>query len=225
VPKLNAVEDKLEIATMIADTGMANLVTHCNETGLASSMIPFLADAGLNKLRGHLARANPHAVQLLARCAENSNGVEAMLLFSPTDGYISPAWYPSKSTNGGKVLPTWNYELVQVHGRVRIVEDETFIQEVIGSLSDLYEAKRVMFEKEAQGSAKPAWAVGDAPEKYIKTMTNAIVGIEVQITAITAKKKLSQNRPLKDAEAVTQALLQGEGGCGGRGLGHRMARL
>ena len=121
VPEANAVNEDNEILEMIRTAGMGNIVTH-SSSGFASSMTPFLADTGLRKLRGHLARANPHATELMAICKQQDS-VDTILLFSPTNAYVSPTWYSSK----GNVLPTWNYELVQVHGRVRVRDDQDIL--------------------------------------------------------------------------------------------------
>jgi transcriptional regulator len=151
-----------------------------------------------------------------------NNGIEAILLFSPTDSYISPAWYPSKDTNGGKVLPTWNYEFVQVHGTVSVVDELQFVQNMTSELTDVCEKGRQDFNKEQEMPVHPAWKVSHAPEPYTSSMSKAIVGVEFKVSAIVGKKKLSQNRPLEDAKSVTQALLSGGGGHAGYKMGATM---
>ena len=118
------------------------------------------------------------------------------MLFPITDGYVSPSSYPSKAEHG-KVVPTWNYEVVHVHGAVQIHDDPEWLREVVVDLTDRHEAAR---------SVEPPWAVTDAPGDFIDRQLRAIVGIEVQIESIEGKRKLSQNRSEADRLGAAAAL-------------------
>ncbi|MFZ9016147.1 MAG: FMN-binding negative transcriptional regulator [Ilumatobacteraceae bacterium] len=156
-----------------------------------STMIPFtLATVdGRLVLRAHLARANPHH-RLLAP------GAEALVVVQGPDAYVSPGLYPSKSEHG-KVVPTWNYALVHLRGTLQPVGDGE-LPGLVGDLTDLHEQVR-----------DEPWAVSDAPTDFITAQLRAIVGIEMTITSIEGKAKLSQNRPEADHDAVRQAFGRG----------------
>jgi transcriptional regulator len=120
-----------------------------------------------------------------------------LAVFTGADSYVSPAWYPSKREHG-KVVPTWNYAAVHVSGRIRFIEESSWLRELVGSLTDAHE----------RGRAKP-WRVSDAPADYIDAMLRAIVGFEIEISDVVGKFKGSQNRPAVDRAAVREALLEG----------------
>jgi hypothetical protein len=128
VPKLNAVEHATA-AVMVAEAGVGHVIT-MGPQGLASSTIPLVANRDMSKLAGHFARDNPHTLEIL-QGMKDGQGVESLVIFSKNTGYISPAWYPSKKKNGGKEVPTWNYDLVHVRGKLRIVDDRDFVQKVL----------------------------------------------------------------------------------------------
>jgi transcriptional regulator len=113
------------------------------------------------------------------------------------DGYVSPSWYPSKAEHG-KVVPTWNYELVHVHGTVRVHDDPAWVRLLVTDLTDRHESARY--------APPDGWQVTDAPPDFIDAQLRAIVGVEVEISSIEAKRKLSQNRPDGDRTGVETAL-------------------
>jgi len=166
------------------------LVTH-GADGLAANPLPFLLDAegasGLGTLRGHVARANPV-------WRDGAADGSALVVFQGPQGYISPAWYPAKAEHG-KVVPTWNYVMVQARGRLRAIDDAEWLRRLVTRLTERHEA----------GRAAP-WAVSDAPADYVDTMLRAIVGIEIELEALSGKWKLSQNRSAADRESVVVAL-------------------
>jgi transcriptional regulator len=175
-------EDRPEVvAEFLAAHPMAQLVTMTGD-GLVATPLPMLYEPtsdGLGCLVGHVARAN-------RQWSKAAPEVEALAIFTGANAYISPNWYPSKAEHG-KVVPTWNYETVHVRGHF-IVHDET-------------EWKRALVTRLTEHHESPfdaPWAITDAPPDYIETMLKAIVGIEVQVTSIQAKRKLSQNRPEAD---------------------------
>jgi len=161
------------------------------DAGLQANPIPFLLDAGTGGgpavLRGHVARANP--VWRDARA-----DVAALVVFQGPQAYVSPSFYPSKAEHG-KVVPTWNYITVQARGTLRAIDDPTWVRGLVTRLTDRHEAPR----------PKP-WAVSDAPDDYIATMLRAIVGIEIELTALTGKWKVSQNRSTADRNGVAEGL-------------------
>ena len=160
--------------------------------GLDANHLPFLLEpsAGAHgRLLAHVARANP-----LWR--EARDGDEALVIFRAEDAYVSPNWYPSKH-EAHRQVPTWNYRVVHVHGTLAIRDDERFVRGVVARLTRVHEART--------GSATP-WRMGDAPADYLDRMLGAIVGIEVEITAIVGKWKLGQNKDERDRLGAAQAL-------------------
>lgn len=162
--------------------------------GLQANGIPFVLDdsAGLGILRGHVARANPQWRECLGGC-------DALVVFQGEEHYVTPSWYETKRETG-KVVPTWNYVMVQARGRARAVEDAAWLHAQIRALTARHEGQRPV-----------PWAVEDAPEDYIASQVKGIVGIEVEIAAIEGKWKVSQNRPQRDREGVVDGL-EAEGG-------------
>jgi transcriptional regulator len=167
------------------------LVTQDGANELAADTIPFLLDAdpagGAGILRAHVARANP-----LWRQARGD--VDSLVVFQGPQAYISPSFYPSKAVHG-KVVPTWNYVMVQARGKLRAIDDAAWVRTLVTRLTQRHESPR----------AQP-WNVTDAPEEFIATMLNAIVGIEIVLTSLSGKWKVSQNRSAADREGVAQAL-------------------
>jgi transcriptional regulator len=117
-----------------------------------------------------------------------------LVVFQGTDHYIHPGWYPTKRENG-KVVPTWNYAMVQVHGQARVMDDPVWLGRQIRDLT-------VMME----GGMPAPWAVDDAPEAFINAQIRGIVGVEISITAMHGKWKASQNRNEADAKGVVDGL-------------------
>jgi transcriptional regulator len=192
VPGPNAVEDQATILALLRSRGIGHLVTSDATGSLDATVLPFLVDDEMTSMRAHLARANQHWRTL--------HGSGALMIVPVTDAYVSPSWYPTKATDP-RVVPTWNYEVVHVHGSVRVDDDPQFIERVVRDLTDRHEARRV-----DTNSAPPAWSVDDAPSEYIDRQLRAVVGIELTITAIEAKRKLSQNRSDADRRGVADGL-------------------
>lgn len=162
--------------------------------GLDANHVPFEVDAEpapYGTLRGHVARANP-----LWR--EYAKEIEALVVFQGGSEYITPSWYASKSEHG-KVVPTWNYAVVHAYGPLRIVDDRRWLRDLVGRLTAHHESRR----------AAP-WRVSDAPDDFVEQMLGAIVGIEIPLTRLHGKWKVSQNRPAKDREGVVTGLLAEE---------------
>lgn len=153
--------------------------------GLMANPIPFLVDAvgEHGTLRAHLARANPQGQELAAVA-------ECLVVFQGPQGYVTPSWYASKREHG-RVVPTWNYATVHAWGRPRVVEAADWLHRQIADLTALRETSR----------AAP-WAVSDAPEPFVAAQVRALVGVEIPITRIEGKWKMSQNRPEADRHGV-----------------------
>ncbi len=152
----------------------------------AATGLPLLLDRAtgpLGTLRGHFARANQQWKWL--------DGADVMVVMPLADGYVSPAWYPSKADDG-RVVPTWNYEVIHVHGIAHIHDDAGWLLGLVSALTDRHEASRV--------DDAPVWQVSDAPDEFIARQIRAIVGVEIEITHLDGKRKLSQNR--SDADRI-----------------------
>lgn len=173
---------------LIRDFPLATLVTHSPE-GLEANHIPLYfheTENGPGVLRGHIARANA-----LSRYTGEG---EVLAIFHGPQAYVSPSWYPTK-VETGKVVPTWNYAVVHAYGTLRIVDDPAWLRERLNELTAQSEA----------AFATP-WAVSDAPDEYIAKLLHAIVGIELTITRMTGKWKVSQNQPFANRAGVADGL-------------------
>jgi transcriptional regulator len=165
----------------------ATLVTHA-ANGMTANHLPF--EWVDEVLHGHVARGNELAQQ---------DGAEVLLIFCGPHGYISPNWYPSKHETGREV-PTWNYAVVHVHGRLRVVDDAAWLRRLLETLTDHHEV----------GQPQP-WKVTDAPEDHVEKSLRAIVGLEIVIDRIEGKFKLSQNHPARNRAGVITGLRQRDG--------------
>lgn len=165
-------------ATVVANTA----------NGLVANHLPFEQVDGV--LHGHVARSNE-----LARM----DGVELLLVFRGPDGYISPNWYPTKHETGREV-PTWNYAVVHVHGRLRVIDDPAWLRALLERLTEHHEADQPQ-----------PWKVSDAPEDHIQKSLAAIVGLEVCIDRVEGKFKLSQNHPARNRASVIAGLRERDG--------------
>ena len=167
---------------------LGSLVT-VSSGGLDANHIPFEIDrapAPHGTLRAHVARANP-----LWRSAPSA---EVLVIFQASGSYVSPAWYPSRRESG-QVVPTWNYAVVHAHGSVRFIEDRAWLRALVGRLTERHEAGR-----------EDQWHVSDAPADFIDQQLNAIVGVEIAITRIVGKWKVSQNRLPRDRVGAADGL-------------------
>jgi len=186
------VDDPAALLAEMSAGSPATLVTH-TDTGFWTSILPmlFTADEGsAGTLRGHLARGNPQWRQI-------EPATPAIAIWTGPDAYVSPAWYEEKRVTG-KVVPTWNYVTVVVHGTLSTQADPAWLVAHVRRLVERHEA----------GRAEP-WSIDDAPEGYIETQARAIVGLELRIERIEAKRKLSQNRSAEDVAGVIAALAGG----------------
>jgi transcriptional regulator len=190
VPQHFAPPDDAAVQDLLRRHGAADLVTSTAD-GLRATLLPFVYDEPdddhpLGRLLGHLARPNDQWRQPALG--------EAMVIVRGPDAYISPAWYPSK-TEHGRVVPTWNYVTAHVHGRLVVHDDADWVESLVRRLTAKHEDGR-----------EPGWSVEDAPPDYVAGQLRAIVGLEVAISRVEAKWKLSQNRPEGDRLGVVAAL-------------------
>jgi len=194
------VEDPAPLLVELCAVVPATLVTH-GPDGFRASILPMLFDPGdgpNGTLRGHLARGNPQWREIEASVAAGGERAgEALAIFDGPDAYVSPAWYEEKRLTG-KVVPTWNYVTVQAHGTVTTIHDPDWLVPHVGRLVARHEAGR-----------PDPWALSDAPEDYVATQARAIVGLELRITRLEAKAKLSQNRSDADIQGAIEGLATG----------------
>ena len=172
-------------AHLLRRGGFAHLVTP-SAAGLVSTPLPLLYDAERHALLGHVARNNTHWQDL--------PDAESLAILTGPDAYVSPGYYPSKREHG-RVVPTWNYEVLHVHGRLVAHDDVDWLRNLVTRLTDAHEAVR-----------DEPWHVTDAPERFIDGQLRAIVGLELTITRVEGKAKLSQNRSEADQDGVIAGL-------------------
>lgn len=180
VPVLHGLMRAHPLGTLVTLTGQ----------GFSANHIPFEVDpesGPFGTLRGHVARGN-------ALWRDHAPEIEVLVIFQGPDAYISPAWYATKQETA-KVVPTWNYAVVHAHGPLKIIEDRLWLRRLVERLTNQHEASR-----------DNPWKVSDAPADYIDRQLAAIVGLEIPITRLVGKWKVSQNRPPQDQKSVAAAL-------------------
>lgn len=175
---------------LIAQHPLGILVAN-DKSGLSANHLPFMLhpqEGARGVLHCHVARNNPVWQDL-------DNGDEVMVIFRAGDAYISPQWFPSKLETH-KQVPSWNYIVAHAYGRVTIRDDERYVRGAVARLTRIHEASQPV-----------PWKMTDGPKDYIDAMLKAIVGIEIEITRLIGKTKLSQNKEARDVEAASAALI------------------
>jgi transcriptional regulator len=200
--------DMAQIAAFVDAAQSADLVTFDGAKPV-STLLPVIwdlpaRDDGYGRLLGHIAIANEQWKTALP-------GAQALAIVRGPQAYISPGWYESK-TRHGRVVPTWNYEAVHLTGTLAFHHDPEWLRAFVTRLTSTHESSR-----------EHPWAVTDAPPDYINGQLRAIVGVELTVTSVEAKQKLSQNRSELDREGVV-AGLRGEQGPGPAAIADEMAR-
>jgi transcriptional regulator len=189
VPAHFAAESDEAVLGLLRRVGVGDLIMPTRD-GLMATFLPLLHDPGGDGapgvLRGHVARNNP-------QWREPATGPALVIVRGP-DGYVSPTWYASTYEHG-RVVPTWNYVTAHVHGEFVVHDDAEWVERVVRDLTAKHEA-----------GFDPAWHVDDPPGAYVAGQLRAIVGVEVRITSVEAKFKLSQNRPDADVDGVIAGL-------------------
>jgi transcriptional regulator len=176
------VVDPAALKAVIAASPLAAIV-FAGPGGLDAVHVPLLIRG--DALVGHMARANP----LLGH-----DGGEVLAIFRAAEAYVTPSWYPSKAEHR-KVVPTWNYVVTHVHGRLRVIDDAAWVREQIGELT-----------RQQEGPREKPWRVEDAPADFVAQMQKAIVGLEIPIARLSGTRKASQNRDERDRAGVIAGL-------------------
>jgi transcriptional regulator len=186
-------EDRLEIQHDLIESHPLGLLVSSGSEGLLANALPFLLQrksGPLGTLQVHMARANAQWRDI--------DGQRVLIVFQGPQAYVSPTLYATKRETG-KVVPTWNYAMVQARGVARLRTDPAWLQAQIEALTSRHEGHRA-----------PSWAVNDAPRTFIESQLRGIVGVEIEIDAIEGKWKVSQNRPEADRRGVVEGLAQDE---------------
>jgi len=183
IPHKFALSDD-ETAAALAAAEFALLVTH-TDAGMMVTPLPMLYDEARHCLVGHVARLNPHW---------HATEGESVAVFTGPHAYISPTFYATK-TETGKVVPTWNYEVLNVYGRLVAHDDPDWVLGLVSKLTDHHESGRV-----------EPWRVADAPETFTRAQLKAIVGVELVIDRVEGKVKMSQNQPERNRAGVVAGL-------------------
>lgn len=181
-------DDRESLRATIRQARLATFVT-ATADGLMATPLPLFLDESEGEhgvIYGHLAKANPQC-----RIAPLGDG---LAIFMGPDAYVTPTWYATKQETG-KVVPTWNYVAVHVHGPVEFFDDAGRLLEVVKRLTDLHEGDRTV-----------PWAVSDAPPDFVQAQLRGIVGMRMPVTAIEGKRKMSQNRNAADRAGVAAGL-------------------
>jgi len=180
--------DDAAVHELLTHHGAADLVT-ATPVGLLATLLPFVYDPAVGErgaLLGHLARNNEQWRPPVLG--------QALVIVRGPDAYVSPGWYAAKAEHG-RVVPTWNYVTAHVHGQLVVHDDPAWVEALVRRLTGRHEAQ----------SARP-WSVDDAPAAFIAGQLRAIVGVELVISRVEAKAKLSQNRPAADVDGVIAGL-------------------
>ena len=190
--------DDAAVEDLLFRHGAADLIT-LTDDGLLATMLPFAYEPSAGEhgaqwgaLYGHVARNND-------QWRKPARG-ESLAIVRGPDSYVSPSYYAAKAEHG-RVVPTWNYLTAHVYGQLLVHDDPTWVEDVVRRLTAKHEAARMTSPRQS-----PAWSVDDAPRAFIEGQLRAIVGLELQITRIEAKAKLSQNRPVGDIAGIVDGL-------------------
>jgi transcriptional regulator len=184
VPHFNAM-DADDVRPFVDAVATAQLVTVGADGMPDATFLPVLWEG--DRLVGHLARANGHWRRII-------DGSPALAIVMGPDTYVSPSWYAAKAEHG-RVVPTWNYSVVHLRGRVVVHDDPAWVRALVTRLTDRHEQRR-----------DEPWAVSDAPDDYVEKNLRPIVGVEVVVESVEAKAKLSQNRSDEDRAGVAAGL-------------------
>jgi transcriptional regulator len=205
VPDHFAAPGDAAVAELLAQHGAADLIT-ATDSGLLATLLPFSYDPDRGErgaLLGHVARNNDQwRLPAIG---------EALVIVRGPDAYVSPTWYASTAEHG-RVVPTWNYITAHLYGNLIVHDDVAWLSALVRRLTEKHESGKT-----------PRWSVDDAPGSYISGQLRAIVGMEIAITRVEAKWKLSQNRSAADAEGVVTALQAGTPA--DQAVGEQMRRL
>jgi transcriptional regulator len=180
-------EERLEILLPIVQAYPLGLLVTVEQGVPQANHLPFFYKEGV--LEAHIPKVNP-----LYAFLKSVGPVDVLVVFQGPQSYITPSWYPTKKESG-KVVPTWNYSVVHVRGKISIKEDKTWIRTHVENVTNWHEPKR--------GSE---WQVSDAPQDFTDSMISVLCGLEISIESMVGKLKLSQNRQEVDRLAVLDQL-------------------
>jgi transcriptional regulator len=183
-------EDRPEVLHALMRAHPLALLITQRPDGVTVNPVPFVIypeEGEQGVLRAHVARANGQWREL----AEDS---EAVVVFQGADSYVTPSWYATKAETG-KVVPTWNYALVEARGPARAIADESWLRRQVDDLTAVQE-----------GGRPAPWAVSDAPAPFVAAQMRGIVGVEVRVALLTGKWKMSQNQPEANRAGVVRGL-------------------
>ena len=189
IPRHNEEKRVSVMHSLIVSRPLGTLVT-LGASGLFASHIPMiLEDDGsqFGVLKGHISRANTQWRDFVPT-------VEALAIFAGHQHYISPNWYPGTKEHGREV-PTWNYVVVHAYGPLKVIQDHDWLLTNVEKLTNNHEA-----------ASPTPWKVSDAPEDFIKSQLNGIVGLELPIRRLEGKWKVSQNRSERERNGVVDGL-------------------
>ncbi len=188
IPKHFEQQDTAALHQLIHNYPLATLIVSTSN-GICVNHVPLIVDddqSGKLRLHGHIARANP-------LCDVTPAG-DVMAVFQGPNAYISPAWYPTKQQHG-KVVPTWNYMAVHASGELRLIDDRSWTLKMVERLTDREES-----------DLPDPWAVSDAPDSFVEGLLNSIVGLELTVTDLRGKWKVSQNQSEENQTGVRAGL-------------------
>lgn len=189
------VGERAQLLAVIAANPLGMLIT-AGGRGLMANPVPFVVMGAVNQSEGEAQTLCCHVARANDVWREIADGAEPLVVFQGLEHYISPNWYATKAETH-KVVPTWNYQIVQVRGKAHIRDNPEWVGAQIVALTRQFEAPR------------PApWAVSDAPEAFVAMQKRGIVGIEIEMSSLIGKFKLSQNRHAADQNGVIAGLAQ-----------------
>jgi transcriptional regulator len=201
-PPFNRAEDEAELRSFVAHARAGWLVTNGQDAAPSATYLPVLWRD--DRVIAHFAKANPH-------WREIGPEAPALVIVGGPEAYVSPSWYAAKAEHG-KVVPTWNYSAVHLTGVARVRDDPGWVRMAVEELT-----------KEHEQDREQSWHVTDAPNSYIDGQLRGIVGVELMLTRVEGKAKLSQNRSRADREGVVTGLRQ-SGRPDEQGVAEQMAR-
>jgi transcriptional regulator len=187
-------QERLEVQHELIRSHPLGMLVTLGSAGLVANPLPFWLDASassLGTLRAHLSRAN-------TQWRDFDSTREALVIFQSVEAYVTPSWYETKRETG-KVVPTWNYAVVQAYGAMKIVDDPAWLMRQITEMTQGQEARQT-----------EPWSVDDAPASFVAAQLKGIVGVEIEITRIEGKWKVSQNRAEADRRGVAEGLRTSE---------------
>lgn len=194
--------DRAEMAAMVESAGVGTVVTVGADGLPQATLLPVLWED--DRILAHAAKANP-------QFAAAADGRPVLIVVNGPNSYVSPNWYVTKA-KAGRAVPTWNYVSVQLRGTLRLVHDRQWLRRTVDALADHHE----------RGRPQP-WSSAEAPDEFVDGLLLGIVGLEITVTSVEGKAKLSQNRVVADRIGVIEGL-RGDQSQGAQALADVMAR-